>query len=770
MDFMGAVRGAGSNRRWSATILVAIVAAMAMVIAASAQAHAPAVAKAWGRNDSGQLGSGTTEGPEKCGPEQAACSASPVAVAALSGVTAVASGWDHGLAVEGGKVMAWGNGSQGQLGDGTTTSSDLPVEVTGLTGVVAVAAGTEFSLALLSDGKVMAWGLNSQGQLGDGTTASSDVPVEVTGLTEKVTAIAAGYQHGLAVLEGGKVVAWGKNLSGQLGNGTETSSDVPVEVTGLTEKATAVAGGEEHSLALLEGGKVVAWGHNDSGQLGDGGEASSDVPVQAKLTEGAVAIAAGGGTSLAVLKASGKVVAWGSNASGELGDNSHTGPESCGLLMLPCSKNPVAVCTEQSKSAPPPACGNTLSGAIAIAVGREHSLALLSDGAVMAWGENSWGQLGDGASTGPEPCEVTPCSTIAIGVSKVTGAAGIAAGKQFSLGFGPPPTVTLLKPTKGSVNGGTKVLITGEDFTGATEVKFGSTPATSFTIISPTEIGAVAPAESAGTVDVTVGNTWGTSATSSADQYTYAVGVQELPELGRCRVEPNKKGAYGGTTNHCVTLSKKHNGSFEWMPGPGSSRTFREELTSPKLETASKKQIICTALVLTGEYTGAKTETVSHIEGVSCEEVFHHETCSTSPSRVGFLESAPGAELEGELGFIVGGEKPQVGWDLKPKSPASAFFTFTCGPTSTSTEVLSLEGSVIGRVLPINKMVSGFGLHYKQLEGKQVPERFEGGVKDTLLLKTAKSGPPPSESFEQLGLKTEGSIQGKEELEIKAKV
>jgi alpha-tubulin suppressor-like RCC1 family protein len=767
MNFKAAVRGAGSNRGWSVTIIATIVAALTVAIASPAQAAT--VAKAWGRNDSGQLGNGTTEGPEKCGPEQGACSASPVAVAALSGVTAVSGGWDHGLAVEGGKAMAWGKNGDGQLGDGTSTLSDLPVEVTGLSGVVTVAAGMKFSLALLSDGKVMAWGNNGQGQLGDGTTTSSDVPVEVVGFTEKVTAIAAGNQHGLALLEGGKVMAWGKNLGGQLGNGTETNSDVPVEVTGLTEKATAVAGGEEHSLALLEGGRVMAWGTNGQGQLGNGTETNSDVPVEVTGLS-ASAIAAGGSTSLAVLKTSGRVMAWGENAAGQLGDANSTGPENCGLLMFPCSKRPVAVCTERSKSAPPPACGNALSGAVAIAAGDEHSLALLSQGAVMAWGENGWGQLGDGTSTGPEPCGPEACSTLAIEVSGAKGATGISAGRQFSLAFGPPPTVTLLKPSKGSVGGGTHVTITGEDFTGASAVKFGSTPAVSFTVISPTSIGAVAPAEAAGTVDVTVTNAWGTSATSSADQYTYAVGIQELPELGRCVKLSTKTGAYGGTTPHCVSLSKTHKGSFEWLPGPGSSRTFKETLASPKFETVGKKQFICTLGFIKGEYTGAKTETISSITLQGCEEVFHLQGCENNPSTTGTIESAPGTESEGELGFIVGGEKPKVGWDLKPKSPASSFFTFTCGPTGTGSEVFALEGSVIGKVLPLNKMASGFGLLYVQSGGVQAPERFEGGVKDTLSLKTSKTGPPPSESSEQIALKTEGPIEDKEELEIKAKV
>src|SRR5207248_7428938 len=118
---------------------------------------------------------------------------------------------------------------------------------------------------------------------------------------------------------------------------------------------------------------------------------------------------------------------------------------------------------------------------------------------------------------------------IAVEVDKASGAKGIAGGGNFSVAFGPPPTVTALNPTKGSTYGGTKVGISGEDFTGATKVKFGSAPAVSFTVLSPTSISATAPAGSAGTAHVTETNAWGTSPTGAADPHTYVQGRQELP-------------------------------------------------------------------------------------------------------------------------------------------------------------------------------------------------------------------------------------------------
>jgi hypothetical protein len=163
-------------------------------------------------------------------------------------------------------MLAWGDNSLGQLGDGTSSDSDVPVAVSVSTGVKQISAGYFHSLALLSNGTVVAWGENDLGQLGDGTTTTSDVPVAVSGLSG-VTAVAAGGDHSLALLSNGTVMAWGYNQYGQLGDGTATGpemcgsqacSRVPVAVSGLTG-VTAIAAGSGHSLALLGDGTVMAW-------------------------------------------------------------------------------------------------------------------------------------------------------------------------------------------------------------------------------------------------------------------------------------------------------------------------------------------------------------------------------------------------------------------------------------------------------------------------------------------------------------------------------
>ena len=162
----------------------------------------------------------------------------------------VAGGPYHSLTLKNdGTVWAWGRNDFGELGNGTTTSRYTPVQVKGLTNVVAIAAGYDHSLALRSDGTVWAWGLNGNGQLGDGTTTNRTTPVQVKGLTN-VVAIAAGVYHSLAIRSDGTVWTWGYNTYGQLGDGTTTNKTTPVQVKGLTN-VVAIAAGVYHSLALI---------------------------------------------------------------------------------------------------------------------------------------------------------------------------------------------------------------------------------------------------------------------------------------------------------------------------------------------------------------------------------------------------------------------------------------------------------------------------------------------------------------------------------------
>jgi len=205
----------------------------------------------------------------------------PEQIGVPENITALEAGQDHSLALKSdGTVWAWGGNDFGELGVGTSGSGItlMPRRINTLSGITAIDTFATHSLALKSDGTVWAWGGNSYGQLGNGTTGGiSNVPVQVSGLTSVAT-IAAGISHSLAIKSDGTVWAWGRNNYGQLGDGTTTDSNVPVQVSGLSG-AVGVAAGEFHSLAAKSDGTIWAWGRNNYGQLGDGTTTDSAIPV-----------------------------------------------------------------------------------------------------------------------------------------------------------------------------------------------------------------------------------------------------------------------------------------------------------------------------------------------------------------------------------------------------------------------------------------------------------------------------------------------------------
>jgi alpha-tubulin suppressor-like RCC1 family protein len=456
-------------------------------------------AVAWGDNLNRQLGDGSASG----------MSTLPVSVSNLKFVTAVAAGGRHSLAVlANGTVVSWGNNEYGQLGDGTTSTRSVPVAVSGISAVKAIAAGDNHSLALMSNGTVMAWGDNESGQLGNGSILNSETPVAVKGLTG-VKAVSAGVGYSLALLSNGTVMAWGANEAGQLGTGSVKSSPVPVAIKGLTGVAAVAAGGGSN-LALLAKGTVEAWGNDEQDQLGysTGEEGFSDLAALVPGLSGVTAIAEGYTHSLA-LTGAGTVMAWGENGFGELGNGSITSP-----------------------NATPTAVGG-LAGVTAISAGRQDSVALLGGGSLKSWGTNQRGTLGDGASGGSSAVPVS-----VVGISKV---ASVSAGGAHMLAFGEPkPSITGASPRLGPAAGGATVTLTGANFTGATSVMFGTVAASSFTVTSDTTATAVAPSGT-GTVDIVLATPSGTSATGATDRYTY----QQLPTV--TKLAPKVGRVAGGT-------------------------------------------------------------------------------------------------------------------------------------------------------------------------------------------------------------------------------
>jgi alpha-tubulin suppressor-like RCC1 family protein len=339
------------------------------------------VVACWGNNRYGQLGIGTfssqpipTTVPGAVTPGQTPSRTAPPS----NRVTSIAAGHSHACAVvESGEVWCWGKNEHGSLGDGTWADSNRPVKVASLAGEIqAVVAGWEHTCALTGAGGVKCWGYNKNGELGDGTNADSSVPVDVHGLANGVVSIGAGDDHTCAVLDDGGVECWGYNKYGELGNGTEIDSNVPVKVYGLNVGVIAVAGGWDHSCALTVLGGVVCWGNNEYGQLGNGSavESRSTPVIVQGLTQGVSAISAGGGHACALLQDA-SVVCWGNNQYGQLGDG--TGEN---------RKTPVAVISLPIRVGQ-------------IAAGRNHTCAVGNLGELFCWGWNYYGQLGNGFRT-----------------------------------------------------------------------------------------------------------------------------------------------------------------------------------------------------------------------------------------------------------------------------------------------------------------------------------------------------------------------------------
>ncbi len=278
---------------------------------------------AWGLNFDGQLGDGSLTN-----------SMTPVRVhiPAHTTITHVRAGCAFGLALTSkGQVLAWGYGDLGQLGDGSVANALTPVKVKlpKNTIVTGISAGESHGLALTSKGEVLAWGDNGYGELGNGKTNinGSDVPVKVKlPGSVHVAAVAGGLFYSLAQTTGGGVLSWGYNQFGELGNGTETNSDVPVRVKlPAGTKVTQLYAGGYHGLALTTKGQVFAWGYNFAGQLGNGNTNSSDTPVKAKIPAGTkVTAIAGCLTSSMALTSTGRALAWGGDAYGQLGNGTMT--------------------------------------------------------------------------------------------------------------------------------------------------------------------------------------------------------------------------------------------------------------------------------------------------------------------------------------------------------------------------------------------------------------------------------------------------------------
>lgn len=317
----------------------------------------------------------------------------------------------------GGAVACWGDNTAGAVGDGTTVERLRPVTTQALNGAaVAIAVGGTptfgaHACALFASGDARCWGAGDAGQLGIADAATSALPVLVDALGALAgdagrvgdggAFVTAGGAFSCATV-GGPVYCWGSNDSGQLGDGTNDPRSTPRPVSELAG-VIGLTAGDAHACALTESNGIRCWGANTYGQLGSSsiGRESQSTPLKVDNSDGAIAMAAGG-RHTCMIRPSGRVFCFGANGNGQLG-NGTTNTNPFGGKGIP-----EAVSWG----------GITEPTSIAVAAGAAHTCVIATGGAVYCWGDNSSGQLGDGTTTShPSPVAVRSVPANATGLA-----------------------------------------------------------------------------------------------------------------------------------------------------------------------------------------------------------------------------------------------------------------------------------------------------------------------------------------------------------------
>lgn len=333
---------------------------------------------AWGSNDRGQLGDGGYTVRYK--PEEITENFGDEKVIRLS------CGGFHSFAMtESGQIFSWGYNAYGSLGNGDKLNKNLPQNITENFNderVVDIVSGYTHSFAITETGRIFAWGANSKGQLGNGNKIDQDLPQDISSSfgSEKIVQLKTGVFSSMALTEDGEVFAWGSNIYGQLGNGDNTDSITPQKIQANllnNEKVVQISSGVYSVYALTEQNQIYSWGMNTYGQLGNGNNTSSNVPINitSKFSEKIKDIYASGYHTIAETT-SGRLFVWGHNAYGSVGAGNFNL-----YYNLPYEIE-----------------GNNFNNekVAQISGGGHHTLIITNDKKIFAWGQNIYGQIGIG--------------------------------------------------------------------------------------------------------------------------------------------------------------------------------------------------------------------------------------------------------------------------------------------------------------------------------------------------------------------------------------
>ena len=571
VEFLAQRRMRGSQRPASAVVLVAVVALVLACIATPALG-APTSVVMWGNGEHGQRGNG-----------EDVSSNVPVEVPGLSEVRQVSGReFDSTALLDNGTVMDWvGDGATPKhvaglaeiiaIADGGDTNLELVgsgavmefsgfkgvgvLPVPGITNATSIAGGAGGDAMVLSDGTVRTFGHNFTGGLGIGEIGEDqEEPVEVcaVGTTgpcphgpflSGVKEVASGQFYMVALLNDGTLVAWGRDSSGELGDGPHADDPNPKPIPGLTG-VKAIAAGGAHSDALMSDGTVEEWGNTVDG--------NGPLPAEVSGLSGVSAVSSGNSFSMALL-ANGTVMTWGGNTFGQLGDGTNTASTAPVKVAGLTGVTDIAACAEQFSgadhalavitSAPTPKVTSVNPSAGPKGGGTSVTITGANFTGATAVKFGSTNATSFEVSSASSITAVSPAGTGTVDVTVTTpeGASATSPADQFAYG----PNVTSVSPNHGPAGGGTSVAITGVNLSNAMAVRFGSVNATSFTVNSATSITAVSPVGTE-TVDVTVTTKEGTSPTGSADQFTY------VPAPTVTEVSPNA-GPEGGGTSVSIT-------------------------------------------------------------------------------------------------------------------------------------------------------------------------------------------------------------------------
>jgi len=317
----------------------------------------------WGRNNNGQLGDNTSI--DSYVPVQENSEST-------NWVYVSAGGYDTCGVRADGTLYCWGGNNYGQLGNGTTNNSNIPVQENSASTIwKSVSSGIYHTCGVKTDGTLYCWGYNYYGQLGDGTSNNSNIPVQEYSQSISWVSVSSGIYHTCGVKTDGTLYCWGYNNYGQLGDGTNNNSNIPVQEYSQSTSWISVSVGQSHTCGVRTNGTLWCWGDNHYGQLGDGTTNNSNIPVQEYSQSTSWVSVSSGESFTCGVKTNDTLYCWGRNNNGQLGDGTNSDRN------IPVQEYSQSISWES------------------VSAGEEHTCSLKTDGSLYCWGYNYYGQLGN---------------------------------------------------------------------------------------------------------------------------------------------------------------------------------------------------------------------------------------------------------------------------------------------------------------------------------------------------------------------------------------